>query len=42
MRPHKNQEIVFPVQSIGKIEFWQKFLPKTHFDRDLLLKYERE
>ncbi len=29
-------------KSIGKIGFWLKFLPKTQFDLDFLLIYERE
>ncbi len=32
----------FLYKSIGKIGFWLQFLPKTHFDRDILLKYERK
>ena len=41
MRPHENQEILFPVyKSIGKIGFGLKNLAKTHFDRDFLLNYE--
>ncbi len=38
----KFKKFVFVYKSIEKMEFWLKFLPKTHFAQDFFAKYERD